>query len=62
MHDLSERTKHLIDFGTFAFAGAAAVTLNQVAVGVTIVAGVVSIILGAIRIYDRMKFGRPGAG
>lgn len=62
MHDLSERTKQLMDLGSIAFAGVAgALTLANAALIVSIVAGAVSVTLGVIRIYDRVKYGRqPG--
>jgi hypothetical protein len=61
MHDLSETTKRVLDIVTGLFFAAAAVTLHQVAVVVTIIAGVVSIACGAVRLYDRYKYGRSSA-
>lgn len=60
VHDLSEPTKKLIDFGAWAFAGIAAVSLAQTALIVTILAGLASFILAALRIHDRLKYGRGG--
>lgn len=62
MHDLSEQTKRLLDLSSFLFAGiAGALTLANAALIVSIVAGMVSVMLGLIRIYDRVKYGRSGS-
>lgn len=61
MHDLSETTKRILDLVTAALAGFAALTINDVAVILTVVATAVSIICGGIRIYDRLRYGRGGA-
>jgi MFS superfamily sulfate permease-like transporter len=58
MHDLSEHGKRFIDIGAWLFAGVAAVSLAQTALIITILAGLVSIALGAIRLHDRIKYGR----
>ena len=58
MHDLSEPAKKLIDIITFLCAGVAVVSLSQVAVVLTIISTVIAIILGGIRIHDRVKYGR----
>ena len=59
MHHLSDQTNRWLDGLTFLFAGVSAVSLLQdVAVVVTILAGLVSIILGGIRVYDRIRYGR----
>jgi hypothetical protein len=61
MHDLSETTKRILDICAGLFFAAAAVTLNQVAVVVTIAAGVVSIACGTVRLLDRLRYGPRGA-
>jgi hypothetical protein len=44
----------------YIFAGIAAFSFWQgVALAVTIIAGLISAICGGIRIYDRLRFGRP---
>jgi hypothetical protein len=58
IHDLSESTKRAIDAAAVAGALVAGISLAQAALVISILAGLVSIILGAIRIYDRLKFGR----
>lgn len=58
MHDLSEPTKRLIELASFLCAGVAAVSLSQAALIVTICAGLMSLILGGVRLYDRLKYGR----
>ena len=60
MHDLSEPAKKLIDASAWIFAGVAAVSLSQTALVITILAGLASFILAAIRIYDRVVHGRGG--
>jgi MFS superfamily sulfate permease-like transporter len=61
MHELSERTKHLLELVTIAGGIFTAVTLNQVAVTVTIIAGIVSAAVGCFRLYDRIKYGPRAA-
>jgi hypothetical protein len=59
MHELNESTKRLTEFGSFLFAGISGVlTLANAALIVSIVAGLVSAVLGLVRIYDRVKYGR----
>lgn len=48
--------------GAYLFAGVAVVSLQQAAFAVTIIAGCISAILGAIKLHDRLKYGRPGEG
>lgn len=57
-HDLSEPSKRIFDLGAWLFAGVAAVSLSQTALIVTILAGLASFILAAIRIADRIRYGR----
>jgi hypothetical protein len=65
MHELSEQTKRLIDlcaFGLTGFAGAVqAVSLSDVALVVTIAAGLLSAAWTAMRFYDRIRYGRGAA-
>jgi hypothetical protein len=61
MHELSESTKRVLDFGAMTLGVITAVSLNQVAVAVTIVAGLISAAVGSFRLYDRIKYGRGAA-
>lgn len=65
IHDLSEGTKHAADVASavapVAAGTAAAITLSQVALVVTIIAALCSIIWFAVRMFDRIKYG-PGMG
>lgn len=65
MHELSEQTKRFIDLGAFSLTGLAgavqAISLSDVALVVTIVAGALSAAWTAMRFYDRVKYGRGGA-
>ena len=62
VHDLSESTKRIIDavppLLTAAAAGASRVSLNDVAVIVTIVVGLLSAAWYIVRFHDRIKYGR----
>lgn len=58
MRDLSDDTKQLIDLGAWGFAVLAGISLAQTALVVTILAAFASFVLAAIRIYDRIRFGR----
>ena len=60
MHDLSEPAKRIADGVTFICAGVAVISLAQLAVVLTIISTIIAIILGGIRIYDRLKHGRGG--
>ncbi len=57
LHDLSEPTKRLLDF-IAAGSAAAALTLSQAALVVSIIAGLLSITWYGIRLHDRLKYGR----
>lgn len=57
MHDHNQWVERL----AYVFAGIAAVSLAQAALAVTIVAGLLSIVLGAFRLHDRLKHG-PSKG
>jgi hypothetical protein len=58
-HFLSEH-KGIADALTYLCAGVAVVSLTQAALLVTITAGLISIILGGIRLHDRLKYGPGG--
>lgn len=58
MHEFSEQTKRLLDIIAAACAGVAAITINDVAAFVTVLAGIVSIACGAVRLYDRFSLDR----
>jgi hypothetical protein len=47
----------LSDLATFLCAGVAVVSLSQAAVVLTIVSTLIAIVLGGIRIHDRIKYG-----
>jgi hypothetical protein len=49
--------RHLLDWLTWACALTAGISLANAALMVTFVAGLLSIILGAIRLHDRLKYG-----
>jgi hypothetical protein len=65
MHELSEQTKRVIDLGAFTITGLAgaaqAATLSNVALVVTIGAGLLSAAWTAMRFYDRIRYGRGAA-
>lgn len=44
--------------GAYLFAGVAVVSLSQAALIVTLLAGLISITLGAIKLHDRLRYGR----
>lgn len=55
MHDLANSAER----GAYFFAAVSAVSLWQgVALAVTIIAGLVSIILGCVKLYDRFGGGK----
>jgi hypothetical protein len=58
VHDLSEHTKKLLD-GMAAVSALTAISLSQVAVAVSIVAGLLSAAWIVQRFYDRYKYGPP---
>lgn len=58
LHELSEPTKRAIDWAG-AISAFAAISLSQVALFVSIIAGCLSIAWYAIRLRDRLKYG-PG--
>ena len=58
-HDLSEGTKRVLDFAG-ALSAVAAIGLSQVALIVSIIAGLMSIAWYAVRLYDRFRHGEAG--
>jgi hypothetical protein len=54
---LSDGARKGLDLAVAGFAGVAAISLSQAALIVTIIAGLASILLAAIRVYDRITFG-----
>jgi hypothetical protein len=52
----------LLDAATWVFAGIAAVSLATAALWLTILATIISIALGLIRLHDRFAYGPPGRG
>jgi hypothetical protein len=59
-HLLNEH-RGLTDLATFLCAGVAVVSLSQAAVLLTILSTIIAIILGGIRIHDRLRYGPKGA-
>lgn len=59
INDLSEHTKRALDM-IGAVSAVAAISLSQVALMVSVVAGLLSITWYGIRIYDRLRHGRSG--
>lgn len=58
-HQFLNENRGVADFLTYLSAGVAVVSLTQAALFASLVAALVSIILGGIRIHDRLKYG-PG--
>jgi phage terminase Nu1 subunit (DNA packaging protein) len=50
LHDWAER-------GAYLFAGVAVVSLSQTAFVLTIIATLISIALGGIKLHDRLRYG-----
>lgn len=59
VHEWSEQSKRLFDVAG-AVSAVAAISLSQVALMVSIVAGLLSITWYGIRIFDRLKNGASG--
>ena len=55
---LHESAHQWAERGAYLFAGVAVVSLSQAALIVTIIAGLISITLGAIKLHDRLRYGR----
>jgi uncharacterized oligopeptide transporter (OPT) family protein len=57
-HDLSASAKHALDGVVFAAAGLAAFGFWQgVALALTIISTCIAILLGGLRVYDRLAYG-----
>ena len=52
--------RNVLDWAAWGFAGLAAISLSQAALTLTIIATGISIILGLIRVHDRIKYGPRG--
>lgn len=61
MHNLLNEHRGLTDLATFLCAGVAVVSLSQAALLLTILSTLIAIILGGIRIHDRLRYGPKGA-
>lgn len=59
LHDLNEGTKRVLDI-LGAASAVAAISLSQVALLVSIVAGLLSITWYGVRLFDRFRYGRGG--
>ena len=59
LHELSEPTKRFLDL-TAAAGAVTAITLSNVALVISCVAGLLSITWYGVRLYDRFKHGRSG--
>lgn len=46
----------------YVFAGVAAISLSQAAFTLTIIATLLSIVLAALKIHDRVRYGPSGRG
>ena len=58
-HDFLNGHRGLTDLLTFLCAGVAVVSLSQAALIMSLLAAAMSLVLGAIRVHDRWKYG-PG--
>lgn len=58
MHDLLNALQPWFDRLVFLCAGIAVISLSQAAYALTIIATLISIVLGGIKIHDRIKYGR----
>jgi hypothetical protein len=50
----------VLEAGTIAGFVVAGVSLAHAAIAITIISGLVSIVLGAVRLYDRFAYGPAG--
>ena len=57
VHELSDHTKRALDL-VGAVSAVAAISLSQVALMVSIIAGLLSITWYGVRLYDRFRYGR----
>jgi len=60
MDGISSGAHQWVERGAYLFAGVAVVSLQQAAFVVTIIAGLISALLGAIKLHDRLRYGKPG--
>ena len=60
-HEFLNGHRGLTDLLTFLCAGVAVVSLSQAALVLTIISTVIAIVLGGIRIHDRVRYGPKGA-
>lgn len=60
MHAFLNDHRGFTDLATFLCAGVAVVSLSQAALVLTIISTVIAIILGGIRIHDRLRYGPKG--
>jgi hypothetical protein len=61
MHHFLNEHRGFTDLATFLCAGVAVVSLSQAALLLTILSTLIAIILGGIRIHDRLRYGPKGA-
>jgi len=54
---MSHDQQKLVEGAAYVFAGVAAISFAQLAYVVTIVAGIISAMLGVIRLHDRIRYG-----
>lgn len=61
LHRLLSEHERLVDLAAWALASVAVMTLlSEIAVVVTILAGLASLTLALIRIHDRIRYGKVG--
>ena len=53
--------RHLLDWAVWLCAGVALISLSQLAFVLTCIATLLSIVLGCVRLHDRVKYG-PARG
>ena len=61
LHDFVNAYRGLVDSAAVLCAGVAVISLQQAAWVATILACAMTLILGTIRVYDRVRYG-PGRG
>ena len=58
---MNDHSRHALDGAAWISAGIAAFSFWQgIALAITIIAGLISITLGLIRVHDRLKYGPRG--
>jgi hypothetical protein len=60
LHSLSDAAHPWAERGAYLFAGVAVVSLQQAAFAMTIIAGLISAVLGLIKLHDRLRYGKSG--